>query len=304
MRVLVAIDGSPSSQAVVEQVASRPWPEGTEFCVLTVVDVFIFEQVLAWVPGKTKAAQDLVRAAAEQLRKTGREVTTSVLEGHPASIIVDAAEQGNADLVVVGSRGLGRISRFWLGSTASAVVRNARCSVEIVRAGAEEAQGGIPHGLRVLLATDGSDCSTAAVKSAAQMPWPVGTEVRVVCVPELVVPGNESNYVNVELWETLREGSITRAKEAVASAVKTLREARLNADGTVLMAIDSPKTQILDEAKKWGAQLIVVGSHGRRGLDRYLMGSVSEAVAMHAQSSVEVIRGRQNGKEKEKRDEG
>jgi nucleotide-binding universal stress UspA family protein len=295
MKVLVAIDGSASSRAVVEQLASRPWPEGTEFCVLTVMDIYVFEQVLAWVPGAAKAAEDLVRTAAEQLRKTGRQVTTSVLEGHPASIIVEAAEQQKADLIVVGSRGLGGISRFWLGSVASAVVRNARCSVEIVRAGGEEAPGGIPHGLRVLLATDGSECSTVAVKSAAQRPWPGGTEFRVVCVPELVVPGYESSYVNVEPWETLREESVTRAKEAVACAVKTLREARSNADGTVLTAPESPKTQILDEAKKWGAQLIVVGSHGRRGLDRFLLGSVSEAVALHAQSSVEVIRGRRNG---------
>jgi nucleotide-binding universal stress UspA family protein len=51
-----------------------------------------------------------------------------------------------------------------------------------------------------------------------------------------------------------------------------------------------PKQVLLDEAEKWGADLIVVGSHGRRGLDRFLLGSVSQAVALHARCSVEIVR--------------
>jgi Universal stress protein family len=53
---------------------------------------------------------------------------------------------------------------------------------------------------------------------------------------------------------------------------------------------ETPKTIILDEATQWGADLIVLGSHGRRGAERFLMGSISEAVAMHAHCSVEVVR--------------
>jgi nucleotide-binding universal stress UspA family protein len=58
-------------------------------------------------------------------------------------------------------------------------------------------------------------------------------------------------------------------------------------------SLGEPCGVILDTAKKWGADLIVLGSHGRRGLDRFLLGSVSEAVAIHAACSVQVVRGRQ-----------
>jgi len=64
----------------------------------------------------------------------------------------------------------------------------------------------------------------------------------------------------------------------------------MKAEGAVLKG--SQRDRIVEESKAWGADLIVVGSHGRRGLTRYLLGSVSEAVAMHAHCSVEVIRDR------------
>jgi nucleotide-binding universal stress UspA family protein len=60
----------------------------------------------------------------------------------------------------------------------------------------------------------------------------------------------------------------------------------------------NPKEVILDEAQKWGADLIVVGSHGRRGIKRFLLGSVSEAVAMNAHCSVVVVRGRKKSARK------
>ena len=75
-----------------------------------------------------------------------------------------------------------------------------------------------------------------------------------------------------------------------------LSRAGLTLDGGESIPIGEPRSVILDTAKDWGATLIVVGSHGRRGLDRFLLGSVSEAVAIHALCSVQVIRGRQHAK--------
>jgi nucleotide-binding universal stress UspA family protein len=298
MRVLIAIDGSPSSRAVVEQVALRSWPPATELCVLTVVDPYIYEQALARIPEAKKFAPTMVEEAAEGLRSPGRQVSTSVIQGHPASSIVGAAEKWAADFVVIGSHGLGRVARFLLGSTALAVVRKAPCSVEIVRGLPEKRKDKGKPGLRILLATDGSECSVAAVRSVAERPWPAGTEVHVLSVPPFVEL--ELGISNPELVKSLRKTSVTQAQEAVAGALAILREARLKAEGTVPMVFDSPKVLILEKAKKWKAHLIVVGSHGRRGLDRYLMGSVSEAVAMHAHCSVEVVRIRHGRKEKEK----
>ena len=78
------------------------------------------------------------------------------------------------------------------------------------------------------------------------------------------------------------------SQEAVDTAQAIIAEAGIKSDVAVLEG--SPKKRIVEEAKEWDANLVVVGSHGRRGLTRYLLGSVSEAVAMHAPCSVEVIR--------------
>src|SRR6185503_3115075 len=90
------------------------------------------------------------------------------------------------------------------------------------------------------------------------------------------------------LMERLQSEETQRMRDAALTAKKTITSAELKA--SLAVAIGHPKAVIVDEANAWGADLIVIGSHGRRGVDRILLGSVSEAVAMHAHCSVEVIR--------------
>ena len=92
------------------------------------------------------------------------------------------------------------------------------------------------------------------------------------------------------LLESVWKEARTRAEEAVADARKTLSATGLNVCDCEATPVGEPRAFILDEAKAWGADLIVLGSHGRHGWDRLLMGSVAESVALHAHCSVEVIR--------------
>jgi nucleotide-binding universal stress UspA family protein len=80
-----------------------------------------------------------------------------------------------------------------------------------------------------------------------------------------------------------------QASEAIERAMAILRDGG-EFEITMEIVEGSPKRVILDEAERWGADLIVVGSHGRRGLQRFLLGSVSQAVALHAPCSVEIVR--------------
>jgi len=123
----------------------------------------------------------------------------------------------------------------------------------------------------VLLATDGSETSSTAIDAVAGRPWPEGSEFRIVTVEEpwLIRPAGAMGNIN--------------------SAEHVLASAGIKASSEVLSG--NPKDVILEEAKKWNADLIVVGSHGRRGFKRFLLGSVSEAVAMNAHCSVVVVRG-------------
>ena len=239
----------------------------------------------------------LVNSGAEQLLHAGHQALAEVRMGFPRKVISECAKELQADLIMVGSHGHSAIGRFLLGSVAQAVLRIAPCPVEIVRI---PAGGPAPssHPMKVLLATDGSECSLAAANSVAARPWPDGTIFKVVGVEELIVletPMAASPLASVypaSLLEELLADARTRAVNAVDGTRKILEQAGLNVHERQPIPLGDPRNVILVLAQTWSADLIVLGSHGRRGWDRFLMGSVAESVAVHAHCSVEVIRPR------------
>ncbi|MGD0957712.1 MAG: universal stress protein [Candidatus Acidiferrales bacterium] len=296
MKVLIATDFSPVSQTAIEVVKARAWPADTTVCVLHVVDLAPFEPRAELLETAQQGAESLIKSIASDLERSGLKTRTEVLSGHPRVTVPEYAKKWGADFAVVGSYGRGGLARFLLGSVAQAVVRTAPCSVEVVRQGAQ----GLPKAgaaLKILLATDGSDCSTAAVRSVGERPWPPRSCARIISVAPLVVPVADVStaYFYADraggAVETIERELRSRAAEAIKRARELLRPAGLAQVETGEPLSGDPKAVILDEAAQWGADLIVVGSHGWRGIDRLMMGSVSESVAMHAHCSVEVIRG-------------
>ena len=301
MKILLAIDSSALSESVVSEVERRPWPPGSVVCVLTVIDLLALTSAVGYlepfIKSENDAAKKLVEAVAQRLARLGFQTTTLAVEGYPGTSIVEEAEKWDADFVFVGSHGHGGFVRFLLGSIAKAVVQNAPCSVEIVRHPRHdkdhpdhEKAAEPPSGKRILLATDGSDYSAAAARSIAARPWPAGSEVRIVSVVERIAPAADPWYAAGAVAERVREDNTKRSEEAVSNTQEIIAGAGIKTETAVLEG--SPKRRIVEDSKAWGAHLAVVGSHGRRGLTRYLLGSVSEAVAMHAHCSVEVIRDR------------
>ncbi|MFZ0415049.1 MAG: universal stress protein [Candidatus Acidiferrales bacterium] len=295
MKVLLAIDSSVASQSVICEAATRPWPPGTRFCVLHVVDIRGAGRFSPIIEEQKKSGQALVAQVAEKLARVGRETSTEVLIGFPRKTVVQYAKEWGADFVMAGSHGQGPVARFLLGSVAQAVLRTAPCSVEIVRRNASELRPS-GHAMKILLATDGSESAVAAAKSVANRPWPAGSQIKIVSAIELLAPGNEmaawspASVYPASLLEEVWNDARTRANEAVAESRKTLEAAGMNIAKESVMPEGDPRYVLLSQAKEWGADLIVLGSHGWHGIDRMLMGSVSESVALHAQCSVEVIR--------------
>ena len=288
MKILVAVDSSKKSH-VVETALGRLWPTGSEFSVISVVDMRHWEGLPALIEDARHEAKSIVKAASEQLSKTGYTVTTATPEGSPKTTITDYAKQWNADLIMVGSHGSNAATRFLLGSVAQSVLRGASCSVEIVR--------NLPptpsRGLKILIPTDGSPCSLRAVREAASRPWPPQSEIRVLSVVQLLtadVPSFSSSmqFASPNLVDEITEIARARAEDAIAAARQTL-----SATGVTVhyaTPLGDPRGVILDEASKWNADLIILGSHGRHGLEHFLMGSVAESVAAYAKCSVEVVR--------------
>jgi nucleotide-binding universal stress UspA family protein len=289
MKLLLAIDGSTASRTALDETVARPWPGGTKVEVLHVVEPSHLWTTSVTAEELTRRSTDLLTEAGAQLRAGGLATEGVMLDGDPKRVILDCAAHAEADLVVVGSHG-SAATRFLLGNVAAAVVRYAPCSVEIVR-------GTVHAGARkILLAADGSAGSEAAARSIAARPWPAGTEVRVLSVVELLLPPViallEPPFVHSAQVEVLRGEAMQRAEDAVASASAIVAATCTNVSQSISVLLDGPRKVILDEAAEWGADLIVLGSHGHHGLDRFLLGSVSETVATHAHCSVEVIRQR------------
>ncbi len=292
MKILLAIDTSRGSDAAVAETAARCWPEGTCVEVLSVLEPSHPWTVAEVVEGLARLAHDRVECAAKELQAHGLYASGLVLSGDPKAVIVDRAAETKADMVVLGSHAAGGFSRFLIGSVSRAVVRFAPCSVEIVRR--------LPDwrppspGLRILLATDGSEHSAAAARSIAMRPWPPQTEVRILSAVELSLTmlqaAFEPPFLDSAEMERVRTEAMKHAQEAIAEAGQILADGGRKTSEAISILIETPKQIIVDEARNWCADLIVVGSHGRRGMNRFLLGSVSEAVATHAECSVEVIR--------------
>jgi nucleotide-binding universal stress UspA family protein len=142
--------------------------------------------------------------------------------------------------------------------------------------------------MKILLAIDDSKFSEAAVRVVIAQNRPQGTEVRVVHAVEPI----ESFYTQVTGYPSnlaeLQKGRLKQARELVARVAEQLRAEGFKVEEFVYEG--TARLEIVDSAAEWHADLLVVGSHGRKGLDRFLIGSVSEYVARHAPCSVEIIR--------------
>ena len=146
--------------------------------------------------------------------------------------------------------------------------------------------------MKILLAVDGSPCSEAAVEEVGRRPWPEGSAIKVLTTFELPTPPTPegwalpANYFQ-EMDAALRKQAENVINRAIAKLKPKLNKT-ISLDAQILPG--PPRNVILDEAEDWGADLIVVGSHGYRTWERFLLGSVSQSVVSHAKCSVEVVR--------------
>jgi nucleotide-binding universal stress UspA family protein len=146
--------------------------------------------------------------------------------------------------------------------------------------------------MRILLAIDGSSCSDNAVEEVALRPWPEGSEIKIVTAYEMPLPATPEGWSLPATYFNEIDSALQRqAKSIIERAANTLKS-RMPKTITVSgeFITGSPRSVIVDEAKSWNADLIVVGSHGYGAWGRFLLGSVSQSVVSHAKCSVEVVR--------------
>ena len=291
MRVLVATDGSAPATIGVQLASGIRWPAGTVVRVMTALDPRLTAAGGSWPPRALMeptamdtelgaAVTRSVEAAAEQLRQAGLEAEASLVDGQPSAAIVEEADRFGADLIILGSRGHGAIQEMVVGSVSASVLDAATVPVLIARA---------PRADRVLLAWDGSPASEHAASIVET--WAIfrGTTVHAVTVTESNLGGwagtaEAASPEVIDLYLQSLDDARAERRALAQSLADRLAAAGLTADAE--MREGGAAEEILAAATAWGADLIVMGTHGRTGFARLALGSVARNVVHHAGVSV------------------
>jgi nucleotide-binding universal stress UspA family protein len=207
--------------------------------------------------------------------------------GSAAWELVAKADEWKPDLIVVGSHGRTALGRFVLGSVSQRVLTEALCSVRVSRGRVEEPNSPV----RIIVGTDGSPASEEALRAVAARRWPPKSEVMVVLVDDPLAPEFLGKLIPL-LGETLEEDR--REERAWVEQISERSTELLRSAGikvTCAVREGDPKRELCEVAEEWGANCIFVGSAGfSNRFERFVLGSVSAAVAARAHCSVEVVR--------------
>lgn len=212
-------------------------------------------------------------------------VTTRVGTGLPSEEVNAAAEAEDSDLIIIGTRGKTGLAHVLLGSTAERVIRTAPCPVLAVHMAKEEASG--DHGVRLerlLVPIDFSDCSLDALEYAAIVAKQAKASIELVHVLEPVSYGLDFTLGHSEERERKREWVKKHLQELSAALSAAGVPVKSHLRGGL------PSDTILDDVRALPCDLIVMGTHGRRGLSHVMAGSVAEAVLRRAQCPVLTVR--------------
>ena len=281
MRIIIGTDGSSAATPACELGGSRSWPVGTRVTLVAAT-----EPVVDWTgpsPSAAVAAQPEREALeldvderGDALRRTGLVVDTAVGTGRAASVLMAQADAAFADLIVVGSRGLGPAASVVFGSVSAELVDHARCPVLVARSA---------RATRMLLATDGTPSSRSIPSVLAG--WRDGFRGMPV---EVLSVAPRDGFVTLFASQAEHAIGELALHERIAQSVAG-EMMELGWDAAAVARLGEPSRQILDAGSEWGADLIVTGSRGIGTVRRLFAGSVAHDVLLHGRSSVLVVRG-------------
>lgn len=291
-RILVATDFSTCARRAVEygMCVARAWSAHVDLLyVVEVLRTLGYDVPFAdpLLETRRKEAEGLLGDLAARVKQEGLDVDWHLREGIPSEQIGQAALEQRADLVVVGTHGRTGLDHIMLGSTAERVIKQAPCPTLTVRVAPihGEKDVDVPPCIRhVLVPVDFSSPSLDALEYAIQVGDRFGAELTIVHVLEPIYFDLELGLGRIEQevqkrthWETQLDG-----------LAQVVRGRGLAAGSVVLGGI--PSESIVTYARGQGCDLIVMGTHGRRGLTRLRYGSVAESVLRQAPCPVLTVR--------------
>ncbi len=287
MKVLLAIDGSPQSSSTVQALAHfGPLEEITLVHALPLPDLDH--------PMITPEMRDrAMREMEDTLRPKGEALLDQVQEslpkgigtvhrihqiGPPSSVILDSAQAAQPDLIMIGARGLGPIKELVLGSVSHRVLLHAPCSTLVMK-------NPMPTLQHILVPIEAKEDGEKIMRFLLSLPFLIPPRITVMTVwpqPQLPWP------VTMGQSKLLEERAMEHARDMAEEVAQLATKKNLTAHATV--GLGDPAFAILEQAKVLKPDLVMVGSHGRRGLSRFLLGSVSHTLVHQSPYPILVVR--------------
>ena len=287
-QILVADDGSEHSRAAVNLLGDMNFSGKSKVHVLRVITPLQAAEHIAF--------ENSLEATRSALSKKGLDAQSELLLGYPAEKIIEYAESLCPDLIVLGAKGLRSTLGILLGGVAQQVVEYACCPVLIVRAPYQDLS-------RVLIVSDGSDSSLAAVRYFGILPKLNDVKIEIMHVlppppiPMSVIEPMFTDYSMIQPWEVTEEEAERRKKEEEEGEelLKKINDMVkiFGYDSSTILKRGDAASEIIDYVKTNNIKLIVTGSRGLGNFRSWLMGSVSRKLVHYSDCSVLVVRGDQ-----------
>ncbi|MEW6109276.1 MAG: universal stress protein [Nitrospirota bacterium] len=265
-KLLLSTDGSEFSEGAIREAINIARKCSSKLFVISVVETNPEFTALApqLVENSEKEARQHLESVNERASKEGVDCKTIVHEGEePYKFIIEEAAKKKIEMIIMGRRGRTGIKRLMMGSVTAKVIGHAACDVLVVpRAARLDFR-------KILLATDGSKYSDAASSEAISIAKSCGSSL-------------------IALSVATKNANLPAAKKSVEKVRRDAEKEDVKVETLTLKGM--PYDVIVKTAERKGADLIVVGSHGRTGLKRLLMGSVTERVIGHTKNAVLVVK--------------
>lgn len=266
-KLLVAFDGSESSKNALRQAILLGEQNQSWIKVLAVVPAYEGDLELVGVSN----VGDVLKGPTEKLAKSAQEIAdsmsahiiTDVEQGEAYEKIIDVADAENCDLIVMGRRGLRRLERMLMGSVTARVISHSDKNVLVVPRDAEIGWE------RIVVATDGSRCSEAAMARAIDYSRVFNSDLSIITVVDMY----PEYYADAPQVVDKMEESAVKILETAKDEAKA---AGVEAETQLLRG--DPAVEISSWTEKNNVGLILVGSRGRSGLTKILMGSIAEKI--------------------------
>ncbi len=289
MKILIAYDGSEFARAILEDLPFAGLPSHAEVAVIMLAEPERFlvgkktDDAIGWLSRRLIETRSSARFARDRIRADfpGWDVTFEADIAPPPQEIVRKIVEWNPDLVIIGQHGREGSKRAGLGRIAKRLFKAANCSVRIARARIRARDA--PPRIVIPLAASQNLAATARIVTSRL--WPPRTEIKLV------------TSLGPIISETQLAGGVLDAQvEAVAEAVMNLRrpvELKLQSANLLITSeimAGSPATDVIETARRWGADCVFISAEEKSFIERVFCGAFVASVASQAECSVEVVR--------------